>query len=241
MRPVRENAYSPTWFELFLRRIPPAQTRREVDFLARHLPLPAYQHVLDICCGEGRHAAEMAGRGYAVTGVDRDEAAIARARASASAARFVVGDMRELSTLLIGPFDAAVCLWQSFGYFDADTNAAILRDIAALLRPGGRLVLDVYHRGYFESRTGTRTFQINGKEIDERRTISAAGLLRVDLLTDNAEMDLFQWQIYLPEELTEACERAGLSRVILCSAFDETKPASDQAARYQLLLERRGR
>ena len=236
---MRANAYSPTWFELFLRRIPPEQTRHESDFLARHLPLPAFRNLLDICCGEGRHAAEMSSRGYAVTGVDRDEPAIARARVNAPAARFVIADMRELA-MFAAPFDAAVCLWQSFGYFDSDTNAAIVRDIASLLRPSGRLVLDVYHRAYFESRAGTRTFQINGQEIEECRTISAAGGLKVELLADNAKADLFQWQVYLPEELAAVAERAGLSCVRSCSGFDETKPASDQASRYQLVLERRG-
>jgi SAM-dependent methyltransferase len=234
---MRENRYSPTWFEFFLRRIPPEQTRREVEFLARQLPLPAFANVLDICCGEGRHAAGISRLGYAVTGVDRDGTAIARARANAPAAQFVVGDMRELAALLRGPFDAAVCLWQSFGYFDAETNAAILRDIATLLRPAGRLVLDVYHRLYFESRAGEREFEINGKQIVERRTVTD-GQLRVELSFDKAEVDLFQWQIYSPEELIQVCASAGLSLVLACSGFDETKPPSDQTARYQLVLQR---
>ena len=59
----------------------------------------------------------------------------------------MVLDQRDLSALR-GPFDAAMILWQSFGYFDPPTNDRVLRDIAARLRPGGRLLLDRYHPGF---------------------------------------------------------------------------------------------
>ena len=36
-------------------------------------------------------------------------------------ARFVRTDMRDLASIG-GPFDAIICLWQSFGYFDSETN-----------------------------------------------------------------------------------------------------------------------
>jgi SAM-dependent methyltransferase len=234
------NAYSPTWFELFLRNLPLKQTQREVEFLARHLPLPEFRSVLDICCGEGRHAAKMSPLGYAITGVDRDEAAIAHARANAPAARFIIADMRELLTLgssVDAPLDAALCLWQSFGYFDAETNAAVLRDIAALLRPGGRLVLDLYHPGFFEARSGERDFEVRGKQFTERRYL-ATGRLRVELETDKATVDIFDWQIYSPEGLIAFAAQFGLSLVIACSGFDEMIRPTGETARYQLVLQR---
>ena len=45
-------------------------TRGEVDFIARELGLPAGARILDVGCGTGRHAVELARRGYRVTGVD---------------------------------------------------------------------------------------------------------------------------------------------------------------------------
>jgi SAM-dependent methyltransferase len=74
------NEYSPTWYELFLQPIAPEQTEREAAFVARWLPQPAYSAVLDLCCGPGRHARALAGRGYRVTGVDTNTAALAAAR-----------------------------------------------------------------------------------------------------------------------------------------------------------------
>ena len=80
------NTYSSIWFQLFMPRQTEELTRNEVAFLTRQLPLPRYRRVLDLCCGLGRHAIGLAGQGYEVTGLDRDEAAIAEARRRAQAA-----------------------------------------------------------------------------------------------------------------------------------------------------------
>ena len=86
-------------------------------FLARHLPLPGYKHILDLGCGQGRHALELARRTYQVTGLDRDEAAITLAKRRAREAKqdivYVVGDMLRLDELP-SEFDAVISMWQSF-------------------------------------------------------------------------------------------------------------------------------
>src|SRR5262250_202357 len=121
------TTYSTTWFELFLETIDPAQTEREAAFVARWLPRPPYTTVLDVCCGQGRHARALARRGYRVTGIDLNVAALEAARReSGDQVIYLHRDMRELDTLPEA-FDAAVCLWQSFGYFDAAANAEVLR------------------------------------------------------------------------------------------------------------------
>jgi SAM-dependent methyltransferase len=48
---------------------------------------------------------------------------------------------------------------QGFGYFDDKTNANVLRQMAERLRPRGRLVLDFYHRGFFEGKDGERVLE----------------------------------------------------------------------------------
>src|SRR5262245_8221 len=54
--------------------------------------------VLDLCCGPGRHSVEFAGRGFAVTGVDRSAFLLDRARERAAAANvpveWICEDMR---------------------------------------------------------------------------------------------------------------------------------------------------
>src|SRR5260370_8895899 len=59
---------------------PPAQTRREVDFVLRALRPAPGARILDVPCGYGRHAAALAGRGFQGVGVDLSRAMIAEAR-----------------------------------------------------------------------------------------------------------------------------------------------------------------
>src|SRR5262245_43524364 len=150
------NRYSATWLELFLDKVDPAQSEREAAFVARWLPQPIYTTVLDLCCGLGRHSRSLAERGYHVTGIDLSEEALEAARReSADHISYCQRDMRDLDGM---PeiFDAVVCLWQSFGYFDAATNANVLRQIGRKLKHGGHFVLDIYQRGFFASRQRVR-------------------------------------------------------------------------------------
>ena len=102
--------------------------------------------VLDLCCGPGRHAVALARRGFRVSGVDRSDALLARARAHALDCavdvEFVQKDMR----VFVRPtgFDLVVNLFTSFGYFDDDADQLrVLRNVFESLRPGATFVIDV--------------------------------------------------------------------------------------------------
>lgn len=229
------NTYTPTWFELFMATLDPVQTRQETDFLARQLPQPDFYRVLDLCCGTGRHARALARRGYAVTGLDRDAAAVQEARAGAGAnCHFLLGDMRDLADVP-GDFDAVVILWQSFGYFDDATNAAVLREIHLKLRPGGRLILDVYHREAFERHQGRRTFERGGMQITEQKRMEGRRL-HVDLEYGEGAGDSFDWRLYTPDELNALAGVGDFTPLLACTGFDEAQPASPGAPRMQLVF-----
>lgn len=133
---------------------PARQTRREADYVESMLDCDALlrpdarAHLLDVPCGNGRIALELAARGHHVTGVELSEAAIRRAqhdadaRGLSGAVTFRAGDMRDLPW--DGHFDGAYCLWESFGYFDDDGNRAFLDALARALKPGARLLLDTH-------------------------------------------------------------------------------------------------
>ena len=133
--------YSRQWFMTFLANIDEAVVAREVAFIARQIGKA--KSVLDLCCGPGRHAAPLADRGYDVVGLDREPTALRDARNRAPSTSFIRGDMRRLA-LASRSMDAVLCMWQSFGHFDAETNAATLGEMARVLRPNGRLVLDIH-------------------------------------------------------------------------------------------------
>jgi SAM-dependent methyltransferase len=130
--------------ESWRRALPPEHTKAEAAFLDRALGLRSGARVLDVPCGHGRLALELAARGAIVAGFDISEDAIALARADAAArgvdVRFEVRDMRDI------PFetelDAAFCFGNSFGYLDDEGNALFLERVARALKPGGRFALD---------------------------------------------------------------------------------------------------
>ena len=122
----------------------PEITRAETDFLWSSLRLAPGMRVLDVPCGDGRLALELAGRGCGVTGVDISPEFLAAAKVSADARGLDVewrqSDMRDLPW--DGEFEAAYCAGSSFGFFDDEGNAAFLAAAARTLVPGGRFLGD---------------------------------------------------------------------------------------------------
>ena len=145
--------YEEVFDEDFLRTLPfmtPAQTAREVDFIREALSAPAGGEVLDVGCGYGRHALELAQQGLRLTGLDLSLPMLIRAADHAQkrglAVNFVHADMREMT--YNGQFDAAYCVLSSFGYFDEETNLRVATAICRALKPGGRFLLDIINRDY---------------------------------------------------------------------------------------------
>ena len=142
-------------------------TRQEIDFIVTALGLGPGDRVLDVGCGPGRHALELARRGIEVHGVDLSPEFVDLARAAAGTegldASFEVLDVRDLS--VDGVFDAAICLCQGgFGLLGGDDEADVLGRIGRAVRPGGGLVVSAFHSYFavrhledgesFDSRTG---------------------------------------------------------------------------------------
>lgn len=124
-------------------------TVAEVDFLLELFQLPPASTILDIGCGVGRHAIELAKRGYKVTGVDISAGMLAQARKNAKAASVEVEWVHSDATLFRAnkTFDAVICLCEgAFGLFnlgdDPEAHSqAILANVSAALKPGALFVL----------------------------------------------------------------------------------------------------
>lgn len=123
-------------------------TRAQASFVETVLGLPPPARILDIACGWGRHSRVWAEHGYEVTGLDLTEAFLRAGYASGQGGiGWVCGDMRRLP-FSSSTFDAVVCLWNSFGYFDDADNDHVVQEVSRLLMPGGRVLLDVPNRDF---------------------------------------------------------------------------------------------
>ncbi len=132
------------------------RSEADTDCVIARAELSPGMHVLDAPCGHGRIAVRLAARGCQVTGVDRSTTYLELARREATAAgvdvTYLEGDLRALP--VSGPFDAVVCWFTSFGYFDEIGNLAVLREFRRVLRDGGVLVVDtLHHDAYVRSFT----------------------------------------------------------------------------------------
>ena len=115
--------------------------RRAVALIRGVVTWGSGDRILDLACGPGRHAAELARWGGQVVGFDLSRAMLRRARERSGGA-LVRGDMRALP-FREGSFALAVNLFTSFGYFlDDDENRRVVSQVAAALAPGGHFVLD---------------------------------------------------------------------------------------------------
>jgi SAM-dependent methyltransferase len=124
------------------RRIPIVE--RHVARIGRLIAAPPAR-VLDAACGPGLYAVRLALRGWQVTGVDTGAAVLRHARGLARGARVEVdlwrADLRELD--LDADFDAAILVYFILESFPRREQVAVLRRLAAALRPGGRLVAEL--------------------------------------------------------------------------------------------------
>ena len=139
------------------------------DLFLELVPPPSGR-TLDVGCGEGRLARDLAALGHDVAGVDASPTLLAAAREASPGMELHLADAGDL------PFAAA-----SFGLViafmslqDVDDLAGALREAARVLAPGGRLCLAIVHplnsAGTFTSRTADSPFVIDGSYLDESVT-----------------------------------------------------------------------
>jgi SAM-dependent methyltransferase len=162
--------------------------------------------VLDLGCGVGSYSLYLEGRGLQVVATDASPGAIAvcRQRGCRNARILDIDDI----TPTLGPFDAVVCMGNTFGIGpDPGALRRRLRHLRTLMVPGGRLVLslidplataDAGHLAYQEA---------------NRAAGRPPGLTRARLLY-RGEVGGW-WVLWMPtaSELTEAAASAGWTTI----------------------------
>ena len=193
-------------------------TRSELEFIQDAMDLSAGARVLDVPCGSGRLALEMAAWGYQVTGIDQSAELVAVAKREAAARDLEVelrqGDMRSLPE--DGSYDGAVCFWNSFGYFDDAGNLEFLRSVSRSLKLGGRLALDTplmetaLHTVAGEPRVWTQAGDLMA--LEERWFEHETGRLESTwtfIRGDQREVREMSMRLYTYRELVTMLEQAG--------------------------------
>lgn len=141
-----ENWFGSPYYRILYQNRDELEAQEFVEQLLAYLQPPPGSTMLDIACGEGRYARQLAEHGYKVTGIDISQASIATAKAYETAnLEFFVHDMRY--PFITNYFDFAFNFFTSFGYFAHDRDHELAaKAFAGALKPGGILVIDYLNR-----------------------------------------------------------------------------------------------
>ncbi len=132
------RAFASEYLELYHHRSP-VQGRQQVQQMLAAALLPKSGRVLDLCCGAGRHLQPMRAAGLRAWGLDLSQPLLAAGELAGIAVR---ADALAIP-FADATFDCVTNLFSSFGYFPSDdAHRAVLAEVARVLAPGGRLVLD---------------------------------------------------------------------------------------------------
>lgn len=142
----------------------PAEIEQTVAWLISQLGLQAGSAILDLGCGPGLYAAQLAQRGMRVTGVDFSRRSIDYATQYAHEHDLAITYRYQNYLTLDEPpnYDVALLIYGDFCVLSPEQRAKLLQNIHRALRPGGRFVLDVstrQHRQRYGQHTSWQALQ----------------------------------------------------------------------------------
>ncbi len=216
-----------------------ARAENEIGLLVGLLGLTGDETILDIPCGTGRHALELARRGFGVTGVDRTQSYLDEARRRAAdeslQVHWVQDDMRSFSRP--EAFEIVLNMYTSFGYFqDIADDRKAARGFFDALRPGGRLVMELHGKENLAAGFAARDWVEldDGRVLLEERTIEddwRAVRNRWIVYHDGGRYELeFSLRLYGASELVDLLRGVGFSEITVFGNL-EGDPYDEHARR----------
>lgn len=147
-KPWHENDFFwETWGSFMFNERRMTNAVGEVEAIISLTGIKSGAHVLDLCCGVGRHSLELARRGFKVTGVDRTQRYLKQASEQADKEGLKVELVQEDMRTFCRPdtFDAAISMFTSFSYFeDPEQDRQVIANVCRSLKSGGVFLLETH-------------------------------------------------------------------------------------------------
>lgn len=139
-----KDTYGPAFMRVAARLGSYDTTTEDAALTVELLGLRPGSKVLDAGCGFGRFSAALMEHGCDTVGVDISPAALAEAERRCPGPTYLVADLLEPLPDGLGPFDALVSVYSSFGYgATVAEDMAMLRAFHRALKPDGRLLMQL--------------------------------------------------------------------------------------------------
>ncbi len=222
-----------------------AGTELEVRFITKVLNLNPCESILDLYCGYGRHAIELAKQGYKVTGVDATQdfldIAVQKAQKANVNITFTKKDMRELN--YDQSFAAVINMFAAFGYFTDDENANIIKLVANALQPNGLFLIDLLNRDWMVRNNLNRYWRHpNGEcvlsyKVELKNGIATMKRQLINQVTGIKTQYEFVLRAYSLPEMANIFSNSGLSIIETYGGFDG-RPYSSETPRMIILAKK---
>lgn len=159
-----KNWFDSPYYDLLYKNRDEKEASAFIDRLVAVLKMPTAARVLDLACGKGRHAIQLANKGFPVTGIDLSARNISLAKEAVSEENllFYTHDMRK--ALTFGLFDYVFNIFTSFGYFETDEeHLKSLQNVSTALRSEGIFVLDFLNAPLIKTQAPSEEIKQQGR------------------------------------------------------------------------------
>ena len=224
---------------------------KSVSWIKEIVPPINYPSLLDIGCGPGIYAEKFTHMGYGVTGIDFSKRSIDFARKSALSKNldisYLYQDYLELN--LMKRFDFSTMIYCDYGALSDHDRQVIMSKIYHHLKPGGKLLLDVFSMAKFNDLHEQQTWEICNHggfwRADEYIAINGiykysdnVALEIISIISKGEITPYYLWTTYFSKEtLIQEVEKIGFK---VCGIFSDVAGSiyQVQSDTIAILLER---
>jgi SAM-dependent methyltransferase len=148
MSNVNDSYFDGYYKDIWRSIIPDILTQREVDFIISYFQLNKESNVLDLMCGYGRHAIELAEKGIKVTAIDNLQEYTREVELKAAEKnlpiRVITGSVldKEVEIRIKDKYELAICMGNSLNFFPPDELEKLLKIVGDHLKTGGHFLIN---------------------------------------------------------------------------------------------------
>ncbi|MGH7566102.1 MAG: class I SAM-dependent methyltransferase [Gemmatimonadota bacterium] len=237
-----DEIFDSSYLAFYEEMLGPERTSADCDRILELLDVSSGARLLDLCCGHGRHAGELASRGLWVVGVDRSSGFLRRARSDGTTrAQFLLSDVTALP-IAEAAVDGAYCWFSSIGYGEAENDRRLLKEAWRVLRPGARLVVELRNLEMIEPGSTVTIDTPRGRIVD--RISLDEGRMRIvtqrryEPIAEDPRDVSFSLRLYTASEFAAMFEEAGF--VDLRALGEENEPLREGDRRIAFVGRRPG-
>lgn len=199
------------------------------DWIKNNLPPRQFPQLLYVGCGPGLYTERFCRLGYQVTGIDFSKRSIVYAKQSAQKQTLAIDYHYQdyLTMDFYSAFDLATFIYCDYGALSTANRALILQKIYQALKPGGRLLLDVFSLAKFQAFAEARTwehFPLGGfwraePYLETKNCVKYPEHVTLEqyvIVTDTRSDAFYIWNTYFtPDKLEKETTAAGFRTIAL--------------------------